>query len=162
MIVGLLHLLAWTPACPAQTAPAPARIEVKRVRRIEIARIRLIIRNDSGGPLYVPDCGESGSSHKLCISATRLEIRSPDGWKVATPAPGTGVLGGSPLNASWRMESGAAADCEYEFALYHFQVRDGAQLRLVVNAWSAEEGVKSEPPTLELKSPPFTLPSGVR
>jgi hypothetical protein len=109
-------------------------------------------------PLFVPYCEKRGDGEESLCTA-RLEVETPDGWHSARLKPGlAGTLGGVIANKRRLISPGHGADFTFSFSMDVFDITQGQRLRVVVEAWPADQSMSSRGQSIQLASTPFGCP----
>jgi len=153
LVAGLLGV-----AIVSATAVEELKGRVDSVRLIPIVRVRITVRNTTAQNIAVPLCGELAGYPSLCWLSTRLQVRTPQGWRAAEPARGAPLPGGVPATASVTLKPGAETTVTWEFVRTLFEIPAKAQLRLVVDGWPDEAAMKSEKPSVHIPTD-FSIPA---
>ena len=134
-------------------APSEPSIDLRQVRTL----FRVVMEIQAGyTALVIPVCGTDDPV--LC--SAHLEVLSPDGW-VAAPTPRDGpILGGYPLDRAKAavVQPHSSTRFVFQFAKHVFELRDGQQLRVVVDGWPDEVAMRKGDPKIRIEGPAFELP----
>ena len=148
--------------CAQNKSNPVAQLDVGSIRAIPQVYVDLRLRAPDL-EIFVPYCGESeGGGKVLCVAATRLEVETKTGWHPAKLRTTYGVLGALSLDRARGVLIAPKneASFSFQFSTYFFEVAPGQRLRVVVDAWSNEESMKTGGPSMQFVSPPFKCPDG--
>jgi hypothetical protein len=159
-LVGLLEI---TPPLAAQAAPAPdAQIGIDGPYERYVFTVSLEVPANSGRPLFVPYCAESldGGSKQLCRMGAHLEVRTENGWEPARSRQAKTKMRVTRLALApvVAIAPGGTEDFDFELNKTFLAIETGQQLRIVIDAWRAEEPMRAGEPSVKLTSPPFGCP----
>lgn len=164
MRVHQLTIAIWVvlsvPAALYQTSSSSGEIRSANARRFIGVNIEVYAKD---APIVIPACGsnvESGE-YLLCGLASRIQVHTSRGWRPVSVRKGlAGELGGV-TKEKWSPSLIARGDSAY-FSLTidpdFLDVRQGEQLRVVLDAWSSENAMRTEAPEKQLTSPSFACP----
>ncbi len=144
--------------CQSPTPNSPIR-SVEANRYIGV-RIEIHAKD---APLVIPICGsnvESGE-HRLCGLASRLQVRTSNGWRPVTVRKGLAAELGGVARGVWkplRIEPGNTEFLVYSIDPELLDVRRGDQLRFELNTRSSEASMRISDSENRLTTPPFECP----
>lgn len=159
--LAAVMLFAVPPALQGQSERKQlAQLDVGTVQAVQQVYVTLRLRT-ADQQLFVPYCGElEGGEKVLCTLGTHLEVQTSQGWRRAKLRTTFGVLGGWSLDLAHGslIAPRSGASFNFRFSRRFFQVEQGQQLRVVVDAWPDEQSMRTGGRSIQLISPPFECP----
>lgn len=111
--------------------------------------------------IVIPYCAETElGTPILCFSRIRLQVETAGQWRAAKLRKTFGVLA-NPIDARMKariMGPGTKAVFVFVFSRRFFEVDPGQKMRVIVEAWSDSESMRTRRPPIQLTSPAFECP----